>query len=282
MITIKVGMMPGRLEEIVVEENTSARKIFELAGIEVSNHEIRLDGEKIDIDSNINSGNLLVAMKMIKGNMPVIKVGMMPGRLESIEYTEGQFASEIFEKANIELSNHEIRLDGEKINIDTRISGGNLLVAMKMIKGNSSSTYKTDCTPEEVEILLGVKLPTLIDFCNVLNLGNSSLKITINNEELVVEKSMFDSIYILNEEDNVNQVENIPNMINIQRVDRTMQVLTTELAILENDYIYHKQEADKVNQKITYLKELIQKLKHIKRELINISPLNILCFYFLY
>ena len=261
MITIKVGMMPGRLEEIVVEENTSARKIFELAGIEVSNHEIRLDGEKIDIDSNINSGNLLVAMKMIKGNMPVIKVGMMPGRLESIEYTEGQFASEIFEKANIELSNHEIRLDGEKINIDTKISGGNLLVAMKMIKGNSSSTYKTDCTPEEVEILLGVKLPTLIDFCNVLNLGNSSLKITINNEELIVEKSMFDSIYILNEEDSVNQVENIPNMINIQRVDRTMQVLTTELAILENDYIYHKQEADKVNQKITYLKELIQKIE---------------------
>ena len=109
--------------------------------------------------------------------------------------------------------------------------------------------------------MLGVKLPTLIDFCNVLNLGNSSLKITINNEELVVEKSMFDSIYILNEEDNVNQVENIPNMINIQRVDRTMQVITTELAILENDYIYHKQEADKVNQKITYLKELIQKIE---------------------
>ena len=72
---------------------------------------------------------------------------------------------------------------------------------------------------------------------------------------------MFDSIYILNEEDSVNQVENIPNMINIQRVDRTMQVITTELAILENDYIYHKQEADKVNQKITYLKELIQKIE---------------------
>ena len=109
MLKIKVGMMPGRLVEVVTNEGATAREIFEIADVELSNHEIRLDGEKIDLDRTIHNGNLLVAMKMIKGNMPSIKVGMMPGRLEVVEYTEGESAYEIFERANIGVSNHEVR-----------------------------------------------------------------------------------------------------------------------------------------------------------------------------
>ena len=68
MLKIKVGMMPGKLVEVVVEEGATAREIFDIAGVELSNHEIRLDGEKIDLDRTIYNGSLLVAMKMIKGN----------------------------------------------------------------------------------------------------------------------------------------------------------------------------------------------------------------------
>ena len=78
---IKVGMMPGRLVEVEVQEGLTANEIFEKANVEISNHEIRLDGEKINLDTVINNGGLLVAMKMIKGNARTIKVGMMPGRL---------------------------------------------------------------------------------------------------------------------------------------------------------------------------------------------------------
>lgn len=67
-ITIKVGALPGKLTELIVVKGTSAREIFKLADIEVSNHEIRLDGEKIDVDSTINDGKLLVSMRQIKGN----------------------------------------------------------------------------------------------------------------------------------------------------------------------------------------------------------------------
>ena len=72
MLNLKVGVMPGKLVQVVVEEGTSAREVFSVAGVEIANHEIRLDGNKIDLDTKINSGNLLVAMKMIKGNMPSI------------------------------------------------------------------------------------------------------------------------------------------------------------------------------------------------------------------
>ena len=68
MKTIKVGIMPGKLTEIVLQGEMTAREIFNLAEIEISNHEIRLDGEQISLDDTVREGNLLVAMKMIKGN----------------------------------------------------------------------------------------------------------------------------------------------------------------------------------------------------------------------
>ena len=124
MLTLKVGVMPGRLQEVVVEEKTSARRIFEIAGVEISNHEVRLDGEKIDLDMAVENGKLLVAMKMIKGNASTIKVGVMPGKLQEVVYEEGTTAKELLDMAGIEVSNHEIRLDGNKISLYEEINGG--------------------------------------------------------------------------------------------------------------------------------------------------------------
>ena len=68
MLNIKVGVMPGKLTEVVAEEGTKVRDIFALAEIDIEGYELRLDGEKIDGDCTVNGGNLLVAMKKIKGN----------------------------------------------------------------------------------------------------------------------------------------------------------------------------------------------------------------------
>ncbi len=67
-LEIRVGLMPGKLVNVIVEKGITAREIFEIADVELSNHEIRLDGEKIDLDRTIHNGSLLVGMKMIKGN----------------------------------------------------------------------------------------------------------------------------------------------------------------------------------------------------------------------
>lgn len=68
MLNLKVGMMPGKLVEVAVEEGTTVREAFSIAGISVDNHDIRLDGSKIGFDDSITSGALLVATKQIKGN----------------------------------------------------------------------------------------------------------------------------------------------------------------------------------------------------------------------
>ena len=69
MLNIKVGVMPGKLTEVIAEEGTKVRDIFTLAEIDIEGYELRLDGEKIDGDCVVNGGNLLVAMKKIKGNI---------------------------------------------------------------------------------------------------------------------------------------------------------------------------------------------------------------------
>ena len=268
MLKIKVGMMPGKLVEIVTSEGATAREIFETAGVELSNHEIRLDGEKIDLDRTIHNGNLLVAMKMIKGNMPNIKVGMMPGRLEVVEYTEGESAYEIFERANIGLSNHEVRLDGEKITLDTKVNNGSLLVAMKMIKGNASFR-KTDCTPQEIEMLLGVRLPQEINTDSINVCGESFLQIEVGNETLVVDEDMFLSVYNeIVEEFNGEEVvdirevgEEIVDTRKVQLQDnKAMEVLNTELEELEKSYNFYIEEAHAIHNKMMFLQRIISKI----------------------
>ena len=260
MLQIKAGMMPGKFVEIVTNEGATARDIFETAGAELSNHEIRLDGEKIDLDRTIHNGNLLVAMKMIKGNMPSIKVGMMPGRLEIVEYTEGESAYEIFERANIGVSNHEVRLDGEKIALDTKVNNGNLLVAMKMIKGNAEFR-KTDCTQEEVEILLGVKLPQVINTDSINMCGDNFLQIVVGNETLIVEEDMFLSVYNIVGGDEMIDTREVREEVEVESKDsKAMDVLNKELEDLEKSYNFYIEEAHAISNKIMFLKRIISEI----------------------
>lgn len=196
MFTIKVGSMPGKLQEVIVSEGTTAREIFGLAEVTVSNHEVRLDGEVIDIDDALEGGKLLVAMSKIKGNAKTIKVGNMPGKLSELQFTGNETARELFELAGITISNHEIRLDGTVIDIDNIIADGKLLVSMTKIKGNkeciaSNVQYVSSLNEEEILILLGDALPTFIQKNEVV-VENDYV---IVNGDNIFDKDMFFSVY---------------------------------------------------------------------------------------
>ena len=136
MLNIKVGVMPGKLTEVVAEEGTKVKEIFALAEIDIEGYELRLDGEKVKEYDEVQSGNLLVAMKKIKGNSSTLKVGVMPGKLTEIAIQPETTAFEAFDIAEIDVTGYELRLDGEKIDGDCEVNDGSLLVAMRKIKGN--------------------------------------------------------------------------------------------------------------------------------------------------
>ncbi|MBQ3421616.1 MAG: hypothetical protein IJH34_08085 [Romboutsia sp.] len=184
-----------------------------------------------------------------------IKVGMMPGRLVEVEVQEGLTANEIFEKANVEISNHEIRLDGEKISMDTVINNGNLLVAMKMIKGNSD-IYVSNCTEEEIEMLLGVRLPKMINIIGVHRPGNNIIEVVINDEVLMIQEDMFDSVYELKSEENIIETS-ITETNNNNKIEKTLKY---EMVALEARHQCLLQEISEISLKKTFLKDLLNKL----------------------
>ena len=72
-MTIKVGVVPGTVKEVVItDESKTRREIFELEDIEISNgYSIRVNGVTADLDEeigNIGTSATVYATKMIKGN----------------------------------------------------------------------------------------------------------------------------------------------------------------------------------------------------------------------
>lgn len=190
-----------------------------------------------------------------------LRVGMMPGKLTTIIVEKGITARECFKIAEIELSNHEIRLDGEKIDLDRTINEGRLLVAMKLIKGNSE-VYVTDCTKEEVQMLLGVELPLEINKSNVQDEIGDFLEITNNNNFAIVERDMFYSVYTLKQEE---VIENINNEIQEEQIcickdKKAMEVLNNELEQLEKNYNFYLEKAHETQDKILFLTRLISEI----------------------
>ena len=191
--------------------------------------------------------------------MKTIKCGLMPGRLQQIEVSENTTARELFEKAGIELANHEIRLDGEKIDLDTIIYNGSLCVGLKMIKGNSD-VYVTDCTDEEVNMLLGVKLPKEINENNINTCGENFIQIEVGNELFVVEEDMFYSIYnVRTELDKALFGYEVKEEVE-PKDKKAMDVLNKELEELEESYSFYIEEANAISNKIMFLKRIISEI----------------------
>lgn len=265
MLTIKVGVMPGRLQEVVVEAGAKASEIFAIAGVDYANHEIRLDGNKVDENTVITSGNLLVAMKMIKGNMPTIKVGVMPGRLQEVVYTEGDIAGDVLESAGVDYANHEIRLDGNKIDKNTQLTSGNLLVAMKMIKGNVEK-YVTNLSKEEVKILTGFELDTEINKSDVLLVDGIAII-----EDMMVEEDIFESIYKLENVEEVETVE-LPEVSEEKVVEacdclKAKELIEKELENVEWWVNHYGQQMKDLETKIEKHQEVARTLLRILDEL---------------
>ena len=194
--------------------------------------------------------------------MKTIKCGLMPGRLQQIEVSENTTARELFEKAGIELANHEIRLDGEKIDLDTIIYNGSLCVGLKMIKGNSD-VYVTDCTDEEVDMLLGVKLPKEINESNINTCGENFIQIEVGSESFVVEEDMFYSIYnVRTELDKALFGYEVKEEIKeeVKEDNNAIEIIENEINKLKETYDYYKDQAVEVNRKISLLQDLLNKI----------------------
>lgn len=65
---VKIGKMPGRIEEIALEDGTTVQQALEIVGLDSEGYEIRVNGTASTTSAELSDGNVVLLTKMIKGN----------------------------------------------------------------------------------------------------------------------------------------------------------------------------------------------------------------------
>lgn len=142
--TVRVGIMPGRINEYAVEVGQSIASVLQLAGLDAKGYEVKVDGTKVDnLDTATvtTSTNLVLLAKIVKGNSKTVRVGVMPGRINEYAVEEGQSIASVIALAGLDTKGFEVKVDGQKVdNLDsaTVTSSTNLILLAKVVKGNIS------------------------------------------------------------------------------------------------------------------------------------------------
>ena len=71
MIKVKVGVMPGKVQEVEVNKGVSVYEVLQQLQLEdniTSNYELRVNGSKTDVDSVLESDSLVLLIRQVKGN----------------------------------------------------------------------------------------------------------------------------------------------------------------------------------------------------------------------
>jgi len=67
-ITVRVGCLPGRIEEIALNGDRSVAAALEAAGLDATGYEVRVGGVSAGMDRVLSTGETVLLVKQIKGN----------------------------------------------------------------------------------------------------------------------------------------------------------------------------------------------------------------------
>lgn len=139
---VKVGVMPGEVKELVLEEGTTVAKALEIAGLNADGYEVKVDGNKVSDFNNAtitSSTNLILLTQQVKGNAGgLVKIGVMPGEVKEYFVEEGTTIADAIANANIDPSGYEIKVDGQKVDPASATVSNNtsLILLTQQVKGN--------------------------------------------------------------------------------------------------------------------------------------------------
>lgn len=149
--TIRVGQMPGRIEEYAVETGTTISALLELANLDASGFDVKVDGNKVtDLDSATvtSSTNLVILAKQVKGNAErSVRVGQMPGRINEFAVDSASSIADLLALAELDPSGFDVKVDGNKVtDFSQPVGSANLVILAKQVKGNNVGTTPTQAT----------------------------------------------------------------------------------------------------------------------------------------
>lgn len=139
--TVRVGMMPGRINEFAVETGAKVADVLTLASLDATGYDVKIDGVKVDPNTAIveEGTALIMLVKQVKGNCEkTVRVGMMPGRINEFAVEIGTKLFDLLQLAELDPSGYDVKVDGVKVDAasTTITETTSLVMLVKQVKGN--------------------------------------------------------------------------------------------------------------------------------------------------
>lgn len=154
--TVKIGTMPGKIEEFALEVGTSIASALEFAGLSATGFEVKVDSIRVtDLNSTkvTASTNLILLAKQVKGNANgVVKIGTMPGKIEEYALEGTTTIAQALDQAGLSASGFEVKVDSVRVtDFNQPIGNANLILLAKQVKGNANGVVKIGTMPGKIE-----------------------------------------------------------------------------------------------------------------------------------
>lgn len=138
--TVRVGQMPGKINEYAVSVGQTVASVLALAGLNASGKQINIDGRTGSASETITAGtNLILLTEQVKGNSDAktVRVGQMPGKINEYAVRVGDTVASVLTLAGLSASGKQINIDGRVGKASETITAGtNLILLTEQVKGN--------------------------------------------------------------------------------------------------------------------------------------------------
>lgn len=143
MKQLKVGVLPGKINEVVLEDGATYRDALNLEGLNPEGYDVKVDNRTItDLDQTIQSGDqLILLVQKVKGNsFKTVKVGVLPGKIQDFAVEEGKTIQEVLNIADLSTEGYDVKVDSQTV---TDLNGTyvtdrtNLILLVQKVKGNN-------------------------------------------------------------------------------------------------------------------------------------------------
>lgn len=152
--TLRVGIMPGKIQEVVVEVGTTVGQVLAIAELSATGYDIKVDGTKVEESAVVTSEtNLILLVKQVKGNADgVVRVGVMPGKINEFAVEVGTPISALLEQADLDPTGYDVKVDGEKVDASTAVvsASTSLVLLVKQVKGNADGIVRVGVMPGKI------------------------------------------------------------------------------------------------------------------------------------
>lgn len=137
-MNVKAGKLPGQIKEYAVEEDSTVQEVLDVAALDHTGYEIRMDGGIANLDDAVDEGAVVLLVKKVKGNdsFITVKVGQMPGEIVSIALNGERTVTAALEAAALDHTGYEIRVNGAPADPGTALNDGDTVLLVRKVKGN--------------------------------------------------------------------------------------------------------------------------------------------------